>query len=72
MIDYKALVENLQTDRIIEMMRALGATDYQEDDKAVIFPTICHHDNENDADFGRNVLANVVSETMFKQFKYGK
>lgn len=49
MIDYKALVENLQTDRIIEMMCALGATDYQEDDKAVIFPTICHHDNENDA-----------------------
>lgn len=49
MIDFKALVDNLQDDRIIEMMKALGATDYQEDDKAIIFPTLCHHSNEADA-----------------------
>ncbi len=49
MIDYKALVDNLQEDRIKEMMRALGATDFQEDDKAIIFPTICHHANEAEA-----------------------
>lgn len=31
-----------------------------------------NHNKENEEDFGRNVIANALSETIFKNFKYGK
>lgn len=39
---------------------------------AIEYARLKNHNKENEDDFGRNVLANVLSETMFKSFKYGK
>ena len=39
---------------------------------AIEYARLRNHNKENEEDFGRNVLANALSETMFKSFKYGK
>ena len=49
MIDYKEIVENLQVDKVISLMEQLGATRYVEKDDYVIFPTICHNENADEA-----------------------
>lgn len=49
MINYQEIVENLETDKVIELMRQLGVEDYSENDAAVIFPTICHNEDANEA-----------------------
>lgn len=39
---------------------------------AIEYARLRNHNKENEEDFGRNVLANALSETMFKSFGYGK
>ena len=44
MIDYKEIIEQLQDDSIIELMKRLGADRYVEKENEIIFPTICHNE----------------------------
>lgn len=39
---------------------------------AIEYARLRNHNKENEDDFDRNVLANVLSETIFKSFRYGK
>ena len=39
---------------------------------AIEYARLRNHNKENEEDFGRNVMANALSETMFKNFRYGK
>lgn len=39
---------------------------------AIEYARLKNHNKENEDDFGRNVLANALSETIFKNFKYGR
>lgn len=43
------MAQNLSTSRVIELMTDLGATQHIETNNAVIFPTICHNHNADDA-----------------------
>lgn len=45
-MDYKQLIDNLSIDAVIRLMQKLGATDYKEEEDFIIFPTICHNENE--------------------------
>lgn len=49
MIDYKSIIEQLDTQKIIQLMETLGATDYIEKPGYVIFPTICHNEDASEA-----------------------
>lgn len=49
MIDYKSIVEQLDTEKIIQLMQTLGADDYIEKPGYVIFPTICHNEDASEA-----------------------
>ena len=49
MIDYQEIVENLDTDKIIQLMETLGVTEYIEKPGYVIFPTICHNEDVEEA-----------------------
>lgn len=43
------MANHLSKDRVIELMQDLGADRYKETDKAIIFPTICHNHESEDA-----------------------
>ena len=49
MIDYKGIIEQLDTQKVIQLMETLGATDYIEKPGYVIFPTICHNEDASEA-----------------------
>lgn len=49
MIDYRSIVEQLDTQKIIQLMQVLGAEDYIEKPGYVIFPTICHNEDASEA-----------------------
>ena len=49
MINYREIIEQLDTQKIIKLMEALGATDYVEKPGYVIFPTICHNEDPSEA-----------------------
>ena len=49
MIDYKSIVEQLDTQKIIDLMVTLGAEDYIEKTGYIIFPTICHNEDADEA-----------------------
>ncbi len=49
MIDYKSIIEQLDTQKVIQLMQTLGAEDYIEKPGYVIFPTICHNENSSEA-----------------------
>ena len=49
MIDYKGIINNLKDDAIINLMKQLGVTNYIEKDDYIIFPTICHNINTEEA-----------------------
>ena len=49
MIDYKSIIEQLDTSKVIQLMKRLGVEDYIEKPGYVIFPTICHHPDPNEA-----------------------
>ena len=42
-MDYEEIIKNLKDEEIIRLMVELGADRYEENDKAIIFPTICHN-----------------------------
>ena len=48
-MDYQAIVNSIKVEDVIELMKRLGADRYIEKDKYVIFPTICHNVNAEDA-----------------------
>lgn len=45
----KYLIDSLQPEDIIKIMTKLGATQYQEKENYIIFPTICHNESEDEA-----------------------
>lgn len=49
MTDYEKIIQELQPQRIIELMAFLGVTDYEETEGFIRFPTVCHNDNCHDA-----------------------
>ena len=49
MIDYKAIVEQLDTQKVIQLMEKLGVDNYIEKPGYVIFPTICHNEDASEA-----------------------
>lgn len=49
MINYQEIVEQLDTQKIIQLMEQLGVTDYIEKPGYVIFPTICHNEDAEEA-----------------------
>lgn len=51
MVDLKELEQSLSDERIIELVSALGSPEYKETSDAIIFKTICHNENCDDASF---------------------
>lgn len=51
MIDLKELELSLSNERIIELVSDLGSPEYKETPDAIIFKTICHNENCDDASF---------------------
>lgn len=49
MVNYKEIIDNLTKDDIIRIMSSLGCELYKEDDNALIFPTICHNEDIENA-----------------------
>ena len=49
MIDYRSIVEQLDTHKVIQLMLTLGADSFTEKSGYVIFPTICHNEDANEA-----------------------
>ena len=49
MIDYKSIIEQLDTQKIIQLMERLGVQDYIEKNGYVVFPTICHNEDASEA-----------------------
>ena len=49
MIDYKSIIEQLDTGKIIQLMETLGVDNYIEKPGYIIFPTICHNEDANEA-----------------------
>lgn len=48
-INLRELRESLTDQHIINIVTKLGADNYEERENAIIFPTICHNERENDA-----------------------
>ena len=48
-MDYKSIIDNLQINSVIELMRRLGADRYKEEETQIIFPTICHNVDSGEA-----------------------
>ena len=49
MIDYQSIVEQLDTDKVIQLMETLGVDSYVRRPGYVIFPTICHNEDASEA-----------------------
>ena len=49
MINYKEIIEQLDTKKVIQLMETLGVQDYVEKPGYVIFPTICHNEDPSEA-----------------------
>lgn len=49
MIDYKGIIEELDTQKVINLMETLGVDNYIEKPGYVIFPTICHNEDADEA-----------------------
>ena len=48
-MDYQELINNLQDKDVISLMSKLGADRYKETEEAIIFPTICHNTDSDEA-----------------------
>lgn len=51
MINLKELENSLTEERVIELVTELGSDEYRETDSAIIFKTICHNHDVEDASF---------------------
>lgn len=49
MIDYQQLIDNLDDNKVIQLMIKLGSDDYIEKDESIQFKTICHNLNAAEA-----------------------
>lgn len=49
MIDYKGIIQNLKEESVIHLMQQLGADRYYDKEDCIIFPTICHNVNADEA-----------------------
>lgn len=49
MIDYQSIIDQLNTDKVIELMEKLGVETYVRRPGYVIFPTICHNEDPTQA-----------------------
>ncbi|MBR4155375.1 MAG: hypothetical protein IKU01_01550 [Bacteroidales bacterium] len=49
MIDYKGIIDNLRDEDIIHLMEHFGVRNYKNTENAIIFPTICHNSNIEEA-----------------------
>lgn len=47
--DCELIVENLRDEDIISLMKSLGADRYEDKGNCIIFPTICHNENAEEA-----------------------
>ena len=48
-MDYQTLIDGLDSQKIIELLLSLGAETYEEKEKYIIFPTICHNEDASQA-----------------------
>lgn len=48
-IDLKMFADSLTDENIIDIMNHLGANNYEETNSAIIFPTICHNYDADEA-----------------------
>ena len=48
-MDYQTLINGLDSQKIIELLLNLGAETYEEKEKYIIFPTICHNEDASQA-----------------------
>lgn len=48
-MDYKDIIDNLQPNSVIELMKRLGADRYKDEGGHIIFPTICHNVDSSEA-----------------------
>lgn len=48
-MDYQSLIDELDSQKIIDLMIKLGAKDYIEKEGYIIFPTICHNEDPEQA-----------------------
>lgn len=46
---YKDLLDNLKTEEIIDIVMSLGADRYKIEEDYIVFPTICHNENSENA-----------------------
>lgn len=51
MSELRDLIENLNDEKVIEIMANLGADEYKNTDNAIIFKTICHHHDQRNGNF---------------------
>lgn len=49
MINYKSIIEQLDTQKVIQLMETLGSDDYVQKPGYVIFKTICHNEDASEA-----------------------
>lgn len=48
-MDYQSIVDNLKVSSVIELMEKLGATRWRDEGTHIIFPTICHNTDPDEA-----------------------
>ena len=48
-MDYKEIIDNLKVSSVKELMKRLGAEAVKEDETQVIFPTVCHNGDREEA-----------------------
>lgn len=48
-MDYQAIVDNLKVSSVIELMEKLGATRWKDEGTHIVFPTICHNIDADEA-----------------------
>ena len=49
MINYKGIIEQLDTQKVIQLMETLGSDDYVQKPGYIIFKTICHNEDASEA-----------------------
>ena len=48
-MDYQAIIDNLQVESVIRLMEKLGATRWKDEGTHIVFPTICHNEDADEA-----------------------
>jgi hypothetical protein len=48
-MDFNEMIEQLQDEKVIDLMTKLGADRYKDTGSQIIFPTICHNVDSKDA-----------------------